>query len=155
MSSDGGSSMNQSIRSLAQSLSFLAVAAALAVTPTPSSAADVTLLAVTAPQWTAEPSVQDMGRIEAASGHAAAVWRELARHARHPDAGSASPRRLNGTVDVAFEVNGDGLPGQAEIAGSSQAYALEGAALRTVRRARFPSTGGEARRYVVTFDYRY
>lgn len=145
--------MNQSIRSLAQSTSFLAVAAALAAMPSPSSAAGVTLAAAAPSHWAGD-QVQDLGRIEA-SGHAAAVRRELARHARHPDSGSASPRRLNGTVEVAFQVSPNGTAEQAVIAGSSQSNALDGAALRTVQRARFPSTSGAARRYVVTFDYRY
>ena len=39
--------------------------------------------------------------------------------------------------------------------GASPSNALNGAALRTVQRARFQPAAGEARRYVVTFDYRY
>ena len=146
--------MNQSIRSLAPQFSLLAAAAVLACMPTRSVAADVTLAAVTASQWAAEAPVQDLGRIET-SGHAATVRRELARHARHPDAGSASPRRLSGTVDVAFEVGANGKAEEAAIVGSSRSNALDGATLRAVQRARFQPSSGEARRYVVTFDYRY
>jgi TonB family protein len=151
MSSDGGFSMMKSIRSLALgvSFSFFSLGAA---------AADIQLAAVT-PSASGQ-HVQELGRIEAAASYDATVWRQLARQARHPDRGSASPRRLNGTVDVAFEVAPDGSPKQAAIARSSLSNALDGAALRSVERARFqptpPSAQGELpRRYLVTFDYRY
>lgn len=75
--------------------------------------------------------------------------------------GSASSRRLNGQVDVAFEVARDGSPMKAAIAQSSLSHALDGAALRSVKRARFqpvPADGqvhDATRRYLVTFDYPY
>jgi periplasmic protein TonB len=142
--------MKQSIRSLAVAVAFSSLSLVAA-------ASDIRLAAVTP----SGPRVQELGRIEAAAGYDATVWRELTRHARHPDQGSASPRRLNGKVDVAFEVARDGSPLQAAIAQSSLSNALDGAALRTVLRARFPALPLDAqsadvpRRYVVTFDYQY
>jgi TonB family protein len=152
MSSDGGFAMKKSLRSSAAALalSLLSIGAA---------AAETRLAAIT-PSPAGE-YVQDLGRIEAAASYDATVWRELARNARHPDRGSASPRKLNGVVDVAFEVARDGSPVQASIARSSLSNALDGAALRTVQRARFQphpadaQSQGAPRRYLVTFDYQY
>ena len=143
--------MKKSIRSLA-------VAVALSSLSFGAAAAEIRLAAIT-PASSGE-HVQELGRIEAAAGYDATVWRELARRARHPDHGSASPRRLNGQVDVSFEVSGNGLPQQAAIARSSLSNALDGAALRTVLRSRFAPLPGDAqsgtvRQYVVTFDYQY
>lgn len=129
--------MKKSNHLIAHSLSLLAAAASLACTPS----------------W-ASTSVQDMGRIEATAAHDATVWTAVARHARHPDLGSASPRRLNGKVDVAFEVAADGSLAQAEVVQSSRSNALDGAALRAIQRARF-HPGSQAGRYLVTFDYQY
>ena len=136
----------------------LAVAAALSSLSFGAAAAEVRLAAIT-PSSSGE-HVQDLGRIEADAGYDATVWRELARRARHPDQGSASPRRLNGQVDVAFTVARDGSPQQAAIARSSLSNALDGAALRTVLRSRFAALPADAqseavRQYVVTFDYQY
>jgi len=106
-------------------------------------------------------AVQDLGRMKVEADYDADVRRELLRHARHPDKFQASPRKLNGKVDVDLEINGDGSLKSAAISQSSRSNALDGAALRTVERARFspipPGTqpDGLTRRYYVTFDYRY
>ena len=144
--------MKNSIRSLV-------VGVTLSLVSFGAAAAEIRLAAIaTSP---ATEYVQDLGRIEAAASYDATVWRELARHARHPDRGAASPRRLAGKVDVEFEVARDGSTTQAAIASSSRSNALDGAAMRTVQRARFQPQPADAqsrdmpRRYLVTFDYRY
>lgn len=152
--------MDKTTRSLKQAFR-LAAAAALA-SATWASAADITLAAVSPSKEPSNPaSVQDLGRIDVAASYDAQVRRELTRHARHPDKSKASPRKLNGKVDIDFEVNPDGSLKQAAITQSSSSNALDGAALRAVERARFQPVplgaqpDGSARRYLVTFDYRY
>jgi TonB family protein len=139
----------------------LAAATALA-SATWASAADITLAAVSPSRGPADAaSVQDLGRIDVAAGYDAQVRGELIRHARHPDKFQASPRKLNGRVDIDFEVNRDGSVKQAAITRSSDSNALDGASLRALERARFLPIPAEAqadglpRRYMVTFDYRY
>jgi TonB family protein len=129
---------------------------------TASAAASITLAAAMPSGSPADaPGVKDLGRIHAARGYDTGVLRELARYARHPDQFQASPRRLNGKVDIEFVVNRDGSLGEAAITQSSRSNALDGAALRVVERARFlplpadVQPDGLPRRYVVTFDYRY
>jgi TonB family protein len=157
-----GSNMSTVTRSFAQHTFHLAAAAALATAATWASAAEITLAAVSPPQPAPGASVvQDLGRIEAAAGYDARVRAELVRHARYPADSQAGLRRLSGKVDVDFEVNPDGSLKQAAVARSSDSHALDGAALKSVGRARFSpipagtQADGQARRYFVTFDYRY
>ena len=151
--------MRKTTRSLEQNLR-LAAAAAFASAATWAGAADVTLASLSGGAGSPE-AVQEMGRIDVGAAYDAQVKRELVRHARHPDAYRASPRKLNGKVDVDFEVNPDGSLKQAAVVQSSRSNALDGAALRTVELATFQPIPAHAqtdalpRRYSVTFDYRY
>jgi TonB family protein len=154
--------MNKCTRSFPSEIFRLVAAAALASAATWATAGDVTLAAISPSSAAADPgAVQDLGRIDVGADYDAQVLRTLLRHARHPDKFQASPRKLNGKVDVDFEVNPDGSLKQAVIAQSSHSNALDGAALRVVERARFLPVPAEAqpdgrpRRYFVTFDYRY
>ena len=137
----------------------LAAAAAFASAATWAGAVEVTLASLSAVG--SAGTVQDMGRIDVGAAYDAEVKQALVRHARHPDASRSSPRRLNGKVDVDFEVNPDGSLKHAEVVQSSRSNALDGAALRTVQLARFqpmpaqPQHDAEPRRYSVRFDYRY
>lgn len=155
-------SMERTTRSARQQLFHLAAAVALASAPTWACAADIIVAAVSPPQAVAGADpVQDLGRIKVEAAYDASVRSELLRHARHPDKFQASPRKLNGQVDVDLEINSDGSLNKAAISQSSRSNALDGAALRVVERARFLPIPADAareglpRRYFVTFDYRY
>ena len=155
--------MNGNTRSFLKQVTFLAAAAALASAATWATSAEIIVVAATSPSTatTGPAAVQDLGRMQVEATYDATVQRELLRHARHPDRFQASPRKLNGKVDVDLEINGDGSLGKAAIAQSSNSNALDGAALRAVQRARFlpvpadAERNGQPRRYFVTFDYRY
>ena len=147
--------MTHSIRCfVARRISWLALAPAVACCGA-AGAAEITVSALVPAQ-----AVQDLGRIDAVAGYDAHVWRELARRARHPDLGSESPRHWAGKVDVDFVVAPDGSVSEAAVTRSSNAYALDGNAIRTVQRMRFKPVpagaygDGDPRRYLVTFDYR-
>lgn len=141
---------------------FGVAAAVLAFVATWATAADINVAAAAPVDLAADPaSVQELGRLQVEASYDASVRRELLRHARHPDKLRASPRKLNGKVDLDLEINNDGSLSKVAIAGSSQSNALDGAALRVVERARFMPVPvevereGAPRRYFVTFDYRY
>ena len=90
-----------------------------------------------------------------------AARREPERVANYPKATAALNQRLEGTVGVAFEVNGRGDLLQAQVIQSSRSKILDAAALASVRWAKYPAFAADiqadvaSRRYTVTFDYRF
>ena len=127
---------------------------------------DVELVALAATAPAAHPaagrSIQEtLPTIEVQGSYDALTRRQLLAVARYPNNPDARQQQLRGKVAVEFELDRQGGLRDATIAQSSQSRILDAAALASVHWAKyapFPSdlaASESARRYRVTFDYRF
>ena len=140
-------------------LSVACLAAAVALTSPASNAEPIQI--ATAPATASNVSA---GQIKASAQYFdtydAAVRSELQKITRYPNRSATASKQPEGTVGVAFEINGNGDVLRTEITQASHSKILDSAALASVRWAKYPAFASHvpstenSRRYAVVFDFR-
>lgn len=137
------------------------VAVAVAAASAPASALELTpLAAAAASSVQTTPSTRDLLQRQLADpAFDSALRDQLVSAARYPALADANRPAPRGKTTVVFEIAADGRVTDAAITESSKSRQLDRAALAIVHRAgrglpQHTKTSGDARRYLVTFDFR-